>query len=191
MSATASPSDFESVRRAMADDLSVPSDDLSAYEDDLLAIERRVAREFSFGRRRPVVLGLIAVLAIALLLPHAGSTTGVAVLGGAGGVGVTVPLRLFLGFVAVFGIGVSTLAVVTRRWALSWLAMLGTSMAFVFGLLACWSQQSLPAATRPDGPTVGLLLAWASIALLAIQWASVTWSRENVMPGGSTPPPKL
>ena len=103
---------------------------------------------------------------------------------------MTVPLRLFLGFVLVFGICVSTLAVVTRRWALSWLAMLGTSMGFVFGLLAGWSQQSLPPVTRPDGLTVGLLLAWAATALLAIQWASVTWSRENVMQGRSTHLPK-
>ncbi|MGW0040534.1 Rv2732c family membrane protein [Rhodococcus sp. NPDC003348] len=165
----------------MTDDLSAPSDDLSAYEDDLSAIERRVTREFSFGRLRPVVVGLIATLVVALFLPHAGGHSAVAVIGGAGGAGVTVPLRLFLGFVVVFGIGVGALAVVTRRWALSWLAMIGTSMGIVFGMLACWSQQSLPAETRPSGLGAGLLLAWAATTLLAIQWASVTWSRANVM----------
>lgn len=158
-------------------------DDLSAYAADLAAIEQRVSREFSFGRRRPVVVAAIAVLVVTLLLPQAGPHIGVAVLGGAEGAGVTAPLRLFLGFVAVFGIAVSTLAMITRRWALSWLAMLGTSMGFVFGLLACWSQQSLPVSGRPDGPSVGLLVAWAATALLAIQWASVTWSRANVMQG--------
>lgn len=171
----------------MPDDLSVPSDDLSAYEDDLSAIERRVTREFSFGRRRPVVLGLIAVLVVALFLPHAGHHTAVAVIGGAHDATVTVPLRLFLGFVVVFGIGVGAAAALTRRWALSWLAMVGTAMGFVFGLLARWSQQSMPLETRPSGTGLGLLIAWAVMALLAIQWASVTWSRANVMPARTEP----
>ncbi|MFF0814315.1 hypothetical protein ACFYVR_04010 [Rhodococcus sp. NPDC003318] len=171
----------------MPDDVSAQSGDLSAYEDDLSAIERRVTREFSFGRRRPVVLTLIAVLVVALFLPHAGSHTGIAVLGGAGGATATVPLRLFLGFVVVFGIGVSTVAAVTRRWALSWLAMIGTAMGFVFGLLARWSQQSLPVESRPSGTGIGLLIAWAAMALLAIQWASMTWSRANVMQARRAP----
>ncbi|MFD4468244.1 hypothetical protein ACFWPA_08110 [Rhodococcus sp. NPDC058505] len=165
----------------MTDDLSAPSD-LSAYEDELAAIERRVRREFSFGRRRPVVMALMFVLAVALFLPFSGSDSAVTILAGAAAAEVTVPQRLFLGFVLVIGLGVSTLAVATRRWALSWLAMLGSSMGFVFGMLACWSQQSLPEATRPQGLGAGLLLAWAAMALLAIQWASVTWSRANVMP---------
>ncbi|GAA4476048.1 hypothetical protein GCM10023094_14900 [Rhodococcus olei] len=167
----------------MPDDLSAPSDDLSAYETELSAIERRVTREFSFGRRRPAVLAAIGVLVLTLFLPHAGTSSALAVLAGADDATATAPLRLFLGFVVVFGIGVSALAVLTRRWALSWLAMIGTAMGFVFGLLARWSQQSLPIEVRPSDPGYGLLVAWAAMALLAVQWASVTWSRANVMQG--------
>lgn len=165
----------------MTDDLSAPSHDLSAYAEDLSAIERRVTREFSFGRLRPVVIGLICVLAVSLLLPFAGGDSAVGILTGAAQTSPTVPQRLFLGFVLVFGLGVSTVAVATRRWSLSWLAMIGTAMGFVFGMLACWSQQSMPEPVRPSGLGAGILLAWAATGLLAVQWATVTWSRANVM----------
>lgn len=171
----------------MNEELSVPSDDLSAYRDELSAIERRVAREVSFGRRRPVVLALIGALVVSLFLPHAGGHTAIAVLGGVDATAATVPVRIFLGFGVVFGIGVSTLAVVTRRWSLSWLAMIGTAMGIVFGLFARWSQQSMPADVRPSTGGYGLLLAWGVVALLAVQWASLTWSRANVMQPGPRP----
>jgi hypothetical protein len=163
------------------------TDDLSAYRDELTAIERRVAGEFSFGRGLPFATGAVAALAVGYFLPHAGDASAwrvLTALTGGHAPEVTVPLRIYVVLVAVFGLGVSAAALGTRRWALAWVAMVGNGIATVFGLLACWSQQSLPEQTRPPGLPLGLLATWGLTAALAILWASVVWSRANVMQDG-------
>ncbi|MFE3291101.1 hypothetical protein [Rhodococcus sp. NPDC059234] len=160
------------------------TDDLSAYRDELAAIERRVAGEFSFGRLLPVAAGAVGLLATGYFLPHAGGASAFSVLtspAGGNEPGATVPLRIYLVLVAVFGVGASAVALCSRRWAMAWVAMVGNGIATVFGLLACWSQQSLPEQTRPPGLASGLLVTWAVTAALAVLWASVVWSRANIM----------
>ncbi|SDD70155.1 Rv2732c family membrane protein [Rhodococcus tukisamuensis] len=160
------------------------TDDLAAYRRDFEAIEHRVAREFDTGRRLPVLIGAVALLVVGLFLPHAESVSGWTALTDTSAVHrctVTAPLRLFVCFMVVFGIVASTVALWTRRWALAWFAMAGTGVGTVLGLLACWSQQSLPVGTRPDGLPYGLVMTWAVMAVLTALWVPVVWSRTNVM----------
>lgn len=166
------------------------TDDLAAYRQDFAAIEHRVAREFAAGRRLPVLIGAVAILVVGLFLPHAESVSAWAAVTDTSAVhpsAVTAPLRLFVVFVVVFGIGVSTVALCTRRWALAWLAMVGAGVGTVLGLLSCWSQQSLPVGARPDGIAYGLLITWAVMAVLTALWIPVVWSRTNVMKDGPGP----
>ncbi|MFD1811303.1 hypothetical protein [Rhodococcus gannanensis] len=162
------------------------SDDLSDLRAELAAIEKRVAREFAAGRRGRALAAVIVVLTVGLFLPHAGSVSGWAALvgvTGAGQVATPVPLRLFVLFVLVFGIALSTVALVTRRWILAQAAVMGTAVGAVFGMLGYWSQQSLPPALRPAGFEYGLLLTWLSMALLSALWIPVVAGRSNIMAG--------
>jgi hypothetical protein len=61
---------------------------------------------------------------------------------------------------------------------LAWVALAGTSIGSVAGLLAVWSRQTV-AAGHP-GPGVGLIVAWITVILLAFHWARVVWSRTIV-----------
>jgi hypothetical protein len=70
------------------------------------------------------------------------------------------------------------LALLTRRWALAWVALAGSAVASAAGLLAVWSRQTV-AAGHP-GPGVGLFVAWLAIILLTFHWARVVWSRTIV-----------
>jgi hypothetical protein len=70
------------------------------------------------------------------------------------------------------------LALLTRRWALAWVALAGSAVASAAGLLAVWSRQTV-AAGHP-GPGIGLFVAWIAIILLTFHWARVVWSRTIV-----------
>jgi hypothetical protein len=85
---------------------------------------------------------------------------------------------VFAWLALVFGVGFSMLALMTRRWALAWVALAGTSIASAVGLLAVWSRQTV-AAGHP-GPGVGLIVAWITLILLTFHWARVVWSRTIV-----------
>jgi uncharacterized membrane protein len=85
---------------------------------------------------------------------------------------------VFTWLALVFGVGFSMLALMTRRWAVAWVALAGTSIASVAGLLAIWTRQTV-AAGHP-GPGVGLIVAWITIMLLTFHWARVVWSRTIV-----------
>jgi hypothetical protein len=78
----------------------------------------------------------------------------------------------------VFGVCFSMLALMTRRWALAWVALAGSAIASAAGLLAVWSRQTV-AAGHP-GPGVGLIVAWITVILLTFHWARVVWSRTVV-----------
>jgi hypothetical protein len=78
----------------------------------------------------------------------------------------------------VFGVGFSMLALMTRRWALAWVALAGSAIASAAGLLAVWSRQTV-AAGHP-GPGIGLIVAWITVILLTFHWARVVWSRTIV-----------
>jgi len=154
---------------------------LDALRTEIEAAERRVARGFDPGPRGFVVAILVFVLLGSFILPHTGAVRGWDVLfssHGAGAAAVALPSRVFAWLTLVFGVGFSMLALVTRRWALAWIALAGSALAGAAGLLAIWSRQTV-AAGHP-GPGLGLIVAWIIVLTLTYQWARVVWSRTIV-----------
>lgn len=152
-----------------------------AYRTEIDAAERRVAREIDPGARALVVAILVFVLLGSFILPHTGNVRGWDVLftsHAAAAAAVSLPSRIFGWLALVFGVGFSMLALLTRRWALAWVALSGSAVASVAGLLAVWSRQTV-AAGHP-GPGVGLILAWSSVVVLTFHWTRVVWSRAIV-----------
>jgi hypothetical protein len=155
--------------------------DLDGLRTEIDAAERRIAREIEPGARAVVVAILVFVLLGSFVLPHTGDVRGWDVLfstHGAGAAALALPSRVFAWLALVFGVGFSMLALMTRRWALAWVALAGSAIAAAAGLLAVWSRQTV-AAGHP-GPGVGLFVAWITVILLAFHWARVVWSRTVV-----------
>jgi hypothetical protein len=155
--------------------------EFDAFRDDIEAAERRIAREIEPGARALVVAILVFVLIGSFVLPHTGDVRGWDVLfstRGAGKAAIALPSRVFSWLALVFGVGFSMLALLTRRWALAWIALAGSAVASAAGLLAVWSRQTV--ASGHPGPGVGLLVAWIAIILLTFHWARVVWSRTIV-----------
>ncbi len=154
------------------------SDDFEAYRADLEAAERRVAGEIEPGARALVVAILVFLLVVSFILPHAGAARGVDVLMGddkAIAAGVALPHRVFCWLALVFGVGFSMLALLTRRWAIAWIALAGSAVASAIGLLAVWSRQT--ATGGHPGPGIGLIMGWIIVILLTFHWARVVWTR--------------
>lgn len=152
--------------------------DFDAFKGDIEAAERRVASEIDPGARALVVAILVFVVLVSFLLPHTGSSRGIDVLvssDAAAADGISLPSRVFVWLALVFSIGFSILALLTRRWALAWIALAGTTVACPAGMLAVWSRQT--AGTGLPGPGIGLIIAWIGVLLLAFHWARVVWSR--------------
>ena len=155
--------------------------DLDGLRTEIDAAERRIAREIEPGARAVVVAILVFVLLGSFVLPHTGDVRGWDVLfstHGAGAAALALPSRVFAWLALVFGVGFSMLALMTRRWALAWVALAGSAIAAAAGLLAVWSRQTV-AAGHP-GPGVGLFVAWITVIRLAFHWARVVWSRTVV-----------
>ena len=155
--------------------------EFDAFRDDIEAAERRIAREIDPGARALVVAILVFVLIGSFILPHTGNVRGWDVLfatHGSGAAAVALPSRVFAWLALVFGVGFSMLALMTRRWALAWIALAGSAIASVAGLLAIWSRQTAPAGH--PGPGIGLVVAWITVILLTFHWARVVWSRTLV-----------
>lgn len=154
---------------------------LGALRSEIEAAERRVARGIDPGPRGFLVSILVFVLLASFVLPHTGDVRGWDVLFGSHGAGaaaVGLPSRVFAWLALVFGVGFSMLALVTRRWALAWVALAGTAIAGAAGMLAIWSRQTV-AAGHP-GPGWGLIIAWLTVLVLTYHWARVVWSRTIV-----------
>jgi hypothetical protein len=155
--------------------------EFEAFRSDIDAAERRIAREIEPGTRALVVAILVFVLIASFMLPHTGHVRGWDVLfssHGSAAAAVALPSRVFAWLALVFGVGFSMLALLTRRWALAWVALAGSAVACAAGLLAIWSRQTV--ATGHPGPGVGLVLAWITIIALTFHWARVVWSRTIV-----------
>src|ERR1700704_5873690 len=155
--------------------------DFDALRAEIEAAERRVAREIDPGPRAFIVAILVFVLLGSFILPHTGQVRGWDVLfssHGAGAAALSLPSKVFSWLALIFGVGFSMLALLTRRWALAWIALAGSSLASATGLLAVWSRQTV-AAGHP-GPGVGLFVAWITMILLTFHWARVVWSRTIV-----------
>ncbi|MGV0834720.1 Rv2732c family membrane protein [Mycolicibacterium thermoresistibile] len=156
-------------------------DDLDEFRSEIEAAERRLAGEFDPGSRALVVAILVFVLLVTFILPHTGGARGWDVLLGgeaAGEAGVSLPSRLFGWFTLVFSVGFSMIALLTRRWALAWVALAGSALASVFGMLAVWSRQTAP---EPyPGPGFGLIIAWIAVVLLTFHWTRAVWARTEL-----------
>jgi hypothetical protein len=156
------------------------NNDFEQFKGDLDAVERKVAGEFDPGARALVVAILVFVLLVSFVLPHTGSTKGFDVLvhdAVAAHDAVSLPSRVFTWLALVFSVGFSTLALLTRRWALAWVALAGSAVASALGMLAVWSRQT--AGAHP-GPGFGLIIAWLAVIALTFHWARVVWSRTAV-----------
>jgi hypothetical protein len=148
------------------------------FKGDIEDAERRVAREIDPGARALVVAILVFVILASFVLPHTGGARGLDVLVGddaAIRAAIALPSRVFVWLILVFSVGFSILALMTRRWALAWIALAGSAVACPIGMLAVWSRQTV-AAPHP-GPGIGLILAWIAVILLSFHWARVVWSR--------------
>jgi hypothetical protein len=127
-----------------------------------------------------VSIGVFVLLA-SFLLPHTGAVRGWDVLFASNGSDealVSLPSRLFRWLALVFGVGFSMLALLTRRWAVAWVALAGSAVASAAGLLAVWSRQTV--ALGLPGPGIGLILAWITVIVLTFHWARLVWSRTAV-----------
>jgi len=133
------------------------------------------ARTVELGRRGFTISVLIFVLLIAQILPWAEGRAGwEAVAGQAGGVP-----QLFAVTSTGVGVFVGAVALVTRRWWISWCAALGGWFASVDGLLAIWSQQSAHASgAAGGGPGIGMIVAWIATIILATLWMRTAFSRD-------------
>jgi hypothetical protein len=155
--------------------------DFEAFRKDIDAAERKVAGEIEPGARALVVAILVFVLLVSFVLPHAGHARGFdALISGpaAAQAAIGLPSRVFSWLALVFGVGFSMLALLTRRWALAWIALAGSAVASVEGMFAVWSRQT--AGAGHPGPGFGLIIGWAAVILLTFHWARVVWSRTAV-----------
>jgi hypothetical protein len=152
--------------------------DFEEFKGDIEAAERRVAREIDPGARALVVAVCVFVLLLTFILPHTGDARGWDVLVGDQAAirnGIALPSRVFIWMVFVFSVGFSMLALLTRRWALAWVALAGSTVASFLGLLAVWSRQTAP--EPHPGPGIGLIVAWITVIVLTVNWARAVWAR--------------
>ncbi|NMM85904.1 hypothetical protein B2J88_16275 [Rhodococcus sp. SRB_17] len=153
------------------------------YRQDLDAVERKIAGEIDPGARAMVVAVAVLVLVGTLALPHAGVANGWDVLAfnaDAESERIALFSRIFVWFVVIFGIGFSMLALVTRRWALAWVALAGSAVASALGMMAVWSRQTIPAGFHVAGPSIGLIVGWFTVVFLTFHWLKVVWARTTL-----------
>ncbi|MBA0125685.1 hypothetical protein H0B56_09055 [Haloechinothrix sp. YIM 98757] len=150
-------------------------DEVAELREEIEQVERSAARTVELGRRGFGIAVLVFVLIVAVLLPWVDGDPGWRALAGESGI---VP-RLFATTTVVFGIVISALTLVVRRWWMAWVCAIGGWVMFVDGLLAIWSQQSTAApGVAGNGPGVGMVLALITAVILAINWMRVAGSRQ-------------
>ncbi|MEU5840455.1 hypothetical protein [Rhodococcus sp. NPDC047139] len=161
-----------------------PHDDHQAGDirAELAAAERKVASDIDPGARAMFVAIAVLVLLGTFTLPHAGSANGWEVLSFAPDATteeIGLPSRLFVVFAVIFsGLG-SILALLTRKWAMAWVALAGSAVTIVFGMLAIWSRQTLPVESSAAGPGIGLVIGWFAVMVIVFHWARVVWARTS------------
>jgi hypothetical protein len=154
------------------------------YEDDLKKAEQKVAGEIDPGARAVVVAVCVLVALLSVILPHAGAANGLDVMtmsDTAHAEAIALPSRVFVYLLVIFGIGFSIVALLTRRWVLAWLALCGSAVASVAGMLAIWTRNTVGVAdwTVPSGAGIGLLLGWFAVIVLTFHWSRTVWARSN------------
>ena len=140
--------------------MSEESSDIRQLRNEIDEVERRTVRTVDLGPRAITIAIAVFILIVGHALPWMSGANGLDVLFGqhdAVGKASTVP-RLFAGTSLGFGILGSAVALMTRRWALSWVCALGGWFASGDGILAIWSRQS-SAGAGSSGPGIGLIIA--------------------------------
>ncbi|RZS30566.1 hypothetical protein EV193_11687 [Herbihabitans rhizosphaerae] len=151
--------------------------EIAELREEIDAVERRSARHVELGGRAVVIATAVLVLLVGLSLQWLNGSSGWEVLlgqGDSGGKAGVVP-RLFAATATGFGVLGSMLALITRRWALTWVCALGGWFASVDGVLAIWTRQSSSGAGA-SGPGIGLIIAEIAMVLIATCWFRTAWS---------------
>ncbi|HVK22787.1 MAG TPA: hypothetical protein VM677_15605 [Actinokineospora sp.] len=154
-------------------------EDVTGLRREIDAVEHKMSRTVELGARAVIISVAVFVLIIGYLLPWMGSAAGWEVLlhqGDAAGKAGMVP-RLFAATSLAFGVGASALALITRRWGLTWVCALGSWFASVDGLLAIWTRQSADGLASP-GPGIGLIISEIAMVTLGVLWFRTAWSRD-------------
>lgn len=137
---------------------------------------------------------LVFVLLGSFILPHTGDVRGWDVLFGSHGAGaaaVALPSRVFAWLALVFGVGFSMLALVTRRWALAWVALAGSAIAGAAGMLAIWSRQTVAAGAPGAGVGPDRRLDHRATAHLPLGARGVAAHHRAARRRGAAPPRRL
>ncbi len=149
------------------------SDSDDGLREEIDEVGRRTSRTVDLGSRAMVISIAVFVLLVGLILPWMNGSSGLEVLiGQETGKASMVP-RLFAVTSVLFGVGVSVLTLITRRWVFAWAGAAGGWFASVDGLLAIWSRQS-----SGHAPGIGLILAVVGIVVIATQWFRTAASRS-------------
>lgn len=148
----------------------------AALRDEIDSVERTALRTVDPGAHAVVIAAAVMLLLIAALLPWIGGSSGWEVLRGTTEPALDVGLlpRLFAAVAIGFGVVLSLLTLLTRRWGLVWVSALGCAYCVVDGIWAIWSRQT----TDGPGPGVGMVLAVLAVVVLASQWLRLAWSRS-------------
>jgi hypothetical protein len=151
-------------------------DGIAELRAEIDAVERSALRHVDPGARAAVIAGAITVLLLAITLPWVGDASGWDVLRGTADPRAQVGLlpRLFGAVALGFGVVLSVLALVTRRWGLVWASALGCTYCALDGVWAIWSRQTVDG----PGPGIGMVLAVVAVLVLAAQWLWLALSRR-------------
>ena len=154
------------------------------YEKELRKTEKKVAGEIDPGARALVVAVGVLLAMVSMVLPHAGEATGLDVLtmsAKADAEAIKVTSTIFVYLLVIFAIGFSSLALVTRRWVLALIALAGTCVCSVAGLLAIWTRNTVGVndTATPNGAGIGLFLGWFIAMALVFHWGRVVWNRST------------
>jgi hypothetical protein len=149
---------------------------LAALRAEIDAVERSALRRVDPGARAVVISGAIMLLLLAIALPWVGDASGWDVLSGTANPVDRVGLlpRMFGGVALGLGVGLSLVALLTRRWGVAWASALGCTYCVLDGVWAIWSRQTV----HGPGPGIGLVLAVLAVAVLAVQWLRLALSRQ-------------
>ncbi|PZS38506.1 MAG: hypothetical protein DLM62_13400 [Pseudonocardiales bacterium] len=150
---------------------------IAALRAEIDAVERSALYRVDPGARAAVISGAIMMLLLAVALPWVGDASGWDVLSGAANPADRVGMlpRMFGGVALGMGVGVSVLALVTRRWGVVWASALGCTYCVLDGVWAIWSRQTVH---DGPGPGIGLVLAVLAVLVLAVQWLRLALSRQ-------------
>ena len=153
---------------------------MAVLRNEIDAVERAVLRHVDLGTRAVTLSVALLVLLVALVLPWIGPHNGLDVLRGttdpAAQVGV-LP-RLFAGAAVGFGVVLSVLTLVLRRWGLVWASAFGCAYSTLDGMWSIWSRQTVEGAVEGTGPGVGMVLAAVAVLVLAVVWFRLAVTRE-------------